>query len=87
MEKAIEKLTGILNLAENNYSKFSANHSDSLVYHGEREKDGAIYEIDITDNLILYLTSQDYHIKQFEVISKSNSITDKSNHNNLIFKV
>lgn len=84
MNTTIDKLNSILKLANESYSEFSNAYSDCLVATGEREVDGAIFKIELTDDLILYITSEDFSIKQFEVISKSNSVTDKSNPNNLL---
>jgi hypothetical protein len=77
MKETISKLFDILYLVQTDYEKFSNEFSPSMLCSGDREFDGAVYEINLTENLFLYITSEEYKITQIEIISKSNSILSK----------
>ncbi|MEI7675900.1 MAG: hypothetical protein WCJ03_03895 [Bacteroidales bacterium] len=76
MKEVMDELMSIISFATSDYTLFSNTYSDKIKSHGEREFDGAIFEINLTDDLILYLVSESYKVVRFEVISISNSVSN-----------
>jgi len=68
--KILEKAREILKLANEDYNEFANEQQAGLVSTGEREVDGALYVIDLSDNHILVVLTSDYSVDDFEIKSK-----------------
>jgi len=69
-KRILQKAYNIIELAEKDYSEFSRRHFPYLISVGEREKDGAFYSIDLTDDYILVVITKEYNVVDFEIRSK-----------------
>jgi len=80
----LEKAHEIIKLANEDYNEFANEYQQGLVAHGEREVDGGLYVIDLSDDHILTIFVSDYSVDNFEVKSKQVS---KDIANNELFRL
>ena len=69
--KVIRDACRIIELAGNDYSEFATNYSDCRISSGEREFDGAMYGINLSEDYTLVIETSKNIVRDFEVRSKS----------------
>lgn len=70
-----QEAISIIQIAKDNYELFSNKFSDSLRISGERNKDGAIYVIKLSDsNYNLIISAENYSVKTIEIRSHKLSL-------------
>lgn len=66
----LKKACEIIELAEEDYHKFSNIYCDCMVSIGERGSDGATFSINLSNDHLFYIETSDYSVIDFEIRSK-----------------
>jgi len=66
----LKKACSIIELADENYGDFASLHSQFMIGMGEREFDGALYGIILSDEYILVVRTEEYQVIDFEIRSR-----------------
>lgn len=78
----LQKSDNILYLVNTDYNKFANEYSQYIVTCGEREFDGALYGINLSNKYILVIETKAYEVVDFEIRSKT--MTKKLSKNDIL---
>lgn len=54
-------------LINQDYEEFSRQNDQHKLSHGDIEKDGCLYRFSITDGYTIYIDTEDYKVKSFQI--------------------